>query len=250
MSAVPPLAEPGPELTLTAGRLRTLLATCGHHGAVVATWRRHALPVGCRVSLQFGDQLAREGDGPMQVVIRCSLELNGSEARLGEVTYWQLRKLVPATVAGDRIHVVLDTDLLLGSRIRLDEVLTQGAAIVRHLQLLIADARATLAHLPVNDRPGDDAAPPVLRIEARFAADLAAGRSGLVVAAPADSTAPAIAPFRTTPRHVAIGIAACDCLADHVLPELAQAARALIAQARSPGAAPWSSDGLPASALW
>ncbi|MCA6108179.1 hypothetical protein [Bradyrhizobium cenepequi] len=245
---MPPIAAPAPELMLTAGRLRTLLAMGGYRGAVVATWRRHVLPAGCRVSLQFGDQLARDGDGPTHLVIRCSLQLNGDDARLGEVTYWQIRKVLPATVDGHRVHFALDTDLLLGSTIRLDEVPAQGAAIVRHLRLLISDARSTLTHLPVNDRLGDDAAPPVLRIEAQFAADLAAGRSGLVLPA-----GPAGAPVRTTTRHVGIGIAACDCLTDLILPELAQAVRAMIAQARSarsPEAAPWPSRVLPASAAF
>ncbi|MDI4239566.1 hypothetical protein OZ411_43070, partial [Bradyrhizobium sp. Arg237L] len=164
------------------------------------TWRRHVLPAGCRVSLQFGDQLARDGDGLTRVGIRCSLELNGPDARIGEVTYWQIRKVVPATVDGHRVHFELETDLLLGSMIRFDDVLTQGAEMLRHLRLLIADARLTLAHLPVNDRLGEEARAPVLRIEARFAADLAAGRSGLVAPDPQDPGGPAAAPFRTTTR--------------------------------------------------
>jgi hypothetical protein len=252
MPAVPPIAEPASDLMLTAAGLRTLLAIGGYRGAVIATWRRHVLPVGCRVSLQFGDQLARDGDGLTHAVIRCSLELNGNDEPIGEVTYWQIRKVLPTTVDGDRVHVALETDLLLGNMIRLDDVLTNGAEVVRHLRLLIADARLTLAHLPVNDRPGADAAAPVLRIEARFAADLAAGRSGLVLPDPA-AGGPAAAPFRTTTRQVGIGLAACDCLADQILPELAQAVRAMIAEARSarsPGTAQWPSQVLPASAAF
>jgi hypothetical protein len=248
MAAVPPIAEPAPDWRLTAGGLRTLLAMCGYRGAVLATWRRHVLPAGCRVCLQFGDQLARDGDGLTRVVIRCSLELNGHDARIGEVTYWQIRKVVPATVDGQRVHFELEADLLLGTMIRFDDVLAQGAEMLRHLRLLIADARLTLAHLPVNDRLGEEARAPVLRIEARFAADLAAGRSGLVVPDPQDAGAPATASSRTTTRHVGLGLAACDCLTDQVLPDLAQAARALIAQQRSPGTAPWPSQVLPASA--
>ncbi|WP_027584688.1 hypothetical protein [Bradyrhizobium sp. Ai1a-2] len=247
MPAVPPSAEPAPEVMLTAARLRTLLAMGGYRGAVIATWRRHVLPVGCRVCLQFGDQLAHDGDGLTDVVIRCSLQLNGQDERVGEVSYWQIRKLLPATVEGQRVHFALETDLLLGSTIRLDDVLAQGAAVVRHLRLLLKDAQLTLAQLPVNDRLGAAARPPVLRIEAGFAADLAAGRSGLVAPDPHD----AAAPVRTTTRHVALGSAACACLADQVLPDLAQAARAMIAQdraARSPGTAPWASPVLPASA--
>jgi hypothetical protein len=252
MPALPPSAEPAPESTLSAGQLRTLLGMCGYRGAVIATWRRHVLPVGCRVSLQFGDQLARDGDGLTQVAIRCSLEINGDDQRIGEVTYWQIRKVLPATVDGERVHFALETDLLLGGMIRFDDVLTHGGEIVRHLRLLISDARLTLAQLPINDRLGDDARPPVLRIEARFAADLAAGRSGLVVPDTADAGGPAVAPVRTTTtRHVGLGIAACDCLADQVLPDLAQAVRAMIAQQRSTRAlrtAQWPSQVLPASA--
>jgi hypothetical protein len=251
MPALPPIAEPAPELMLTAGGLRALLGMCGYRSTVIATWRRHMLPVGCRVSLQFGDQLARDGDGLTQVGIRCSLEINGNDERIGEVTYWQIRKVLPVTVDGDRVHVALETDLLLGNMIRLDDVLTHGAEVFRHLRLLISDARSTLAHLPVEDGLGEDAAPPVLRIEARFAADLAAGRSGLVVPDPAEAGGPAAAPFRTTTRHVSIGVAACDCLADHVLPDLAQAVRAMVAQERSTrslGTAQWPSQVLPASA--
>ncbi|MCA1452486.1 hypothetical protein I6F35_04540 [Bradyrhizobium sp. BRP22] len=233
MAAMPPRAAPAPDLTLSAGQLRTLLAIGGYRGDVIASWRRHLLPAGCRVMLQFGDQLARDGDGPTQVVIRCSLELNGDAARIGEVSYWQIRKVLPVTVDGERVQLALDADLLLGSAIRLDDVLAQGAAIVRHLKLLLSDARRTLSHLPVDDRTGEDTGPPVVRIEARFAADLAAGRSGLVAPEPGGP-----APVRTTTRHLAIGMAACDCLADHVLPELAQAVRAVIAQARSTRALP------------
>jgi hypothetical protein len=91
----------------------------------------------------------------------------------------------------------------------------------------------------------------VLRIEARFAADLAAGRSG-IVADHANAGEPAVAPARTaTTRHVGMGIAACDCLADQILPDLAQAVRAMVAQQRSagpPGTAQWPSQVLPSSA--
>jgi hypothetical protein len=253
MPAVPPIAEPAPDLMLTAGGVRTLLAICGYRGAVIATWRRHVLPVGCRVSLQFGDRLARDGDGLTHVVIRCSLELNGNDARIGEVSYWQIRKVLPVTVNGERVHVALETDLLLGNTIRLDDVLTHGAEVVRHLQLLISDARATLAHLPLDDRPGADAAAPVLRIEARFAADLAAGRSGLVLPDPNDAGGPAAASVRPTARQVGFGLAACDCLADQILPDLAQAVRAMIAEARSARSlrtAQWPSPVLPASAAF
>jgi hypothetical protein len=251
MPALPPIAEPAPELMLTAGGLRALLAVCGYRGAVIATWRRHVLPVGCRVSLQFGDQLTRDGDGQTQVRIRCSLEIDGNDERIGEVTYWQIRKVLPITVEGDRVHVALETDFLLGNMIRLDDVLTHGAEVFRHLRLLISDARLTLAHLPVDDRLGEEAAAPVLRIEARFAAHLAAGRTGLVVPDSAEAGGRAAAPFRTSTRHVSIGIAACDCLADQVLPDLAQAVRAMIAPERSTrslGTAQWPSQVLPASA--
>ncbi len=253
MAALPPIAEPAPESMLTAGQLRTLLGMCGYRGAVIAAWRRHVLPVGCRVSLQFGDHVARDDDGLTHLAIRCSLEINGNDERIGEVTYWQIRKVLPATVDGNRVHFAVEADLLLGNMIRLDDVLKDGAEMFRHLRLLISDARLTVAHLPVNDRLGEDAAAPVLRIEARFAADLAAGRSGLVVPDPADSGGPAVAPFRTTTRHVGMSIAACDCLIHQLLPDLAQAVRAMIVQersTRSPGAARWSSQVLPASAVF
>ncbi|MDI4239611.1 hypothetical protein OZ411_43300, partial [Bradyrhizobium sp. Arg237L] len=77
--------------------------------------------------------------------------------------------------------------------------------------------------------------------------------SGLVAPDPQDPGGPAAAPFRTTTRHVGLGFAACDCLTDQVLPDLAQAARALIAQQRSiraPGTAQWPSQVLPASAAF
>jgi hypothetical protein len=163
MPAVPPIAEPASDLLLTAGELGTLLGLCSYRGAMIATWRWHVLPVGCRVSLQFGDQLARDNDGLTQLVIRCSLELNGRDARIGEVTYWHVRKVLSAMVNGERVQFAL----------------------------------------------------------------------------------------RTTTCHVGIGLAACDCLTDQVLPDLAQAVRAMIAQERSagsPGTAQWPSEALPASA--
>jgi hypothetical protein len=103
-----------------------LLEACGYAGAMVLIRGQPSLPVGCRVSLQFGDQVARTADGVTHVTIRCRLSINGADRRLDEVTCWQIRKTVCASADGERFGFTIDTELLLGSVVLLGDVLAHG----------------------------------------------------------------------------------------------------------------------------
>jgi hypothetical protein len=230
---IPPTAQSASAL-LTTERLRTLLDEGGYRCTVTVARGANVLPIGCSISLQFGDLVARVADGVLRVTIRCSLVVNGNEGG-GGVTRWSIGKTFPVSVCADRFGFVIDADVLLGIGVRLDDLLTQGVYIYHHLRLLIADARRTLCKLPVDDRRDETVRPPVVRIETRLAGDLAAGRSGFVNAA-AGGGGPAAALTRRTARDVRMGLAACDLLAGEILPELARATRALIARERAIGA--------------
>jgi hypothetical protein len=86
-----------------------------------------------------------------------------------------------------------------------------------------------LRELPVDDRLGRAAGLPVLRIEARFAGDLAAGRCGVVRP---DGKRPSSMPHTITTRHLLMACSGCDCLAEQIVPELARTLRRMIAQER------------------
>jgi hypothetical protein len=95
--------------------------------------------------------------------------------------------------------------------------------------MLIADARASLLDLLVDDRSRREPDGPIVRIEAKYLGDLAAGRSGLVL-----STEPRIShSASTTTGRLRMTEAACDCLNDDILPDLARAVRSMILQGSS-----------------
>ena len=246
--STPSAAHAMPKLTLSVDRLRALLDAGGYESAIVVAHGQHDLPVGCNVALEFGDRITRDVDGTTHMPITCSLVLNGSERRVAGVTRWRIGKTLSMTLDQDRLLLTIDAELLLGSTIELDDVLLRGGEVLRHLRLLLADARATLGNLPVDDRRGDEF-PPRLRIDARFAANLAVGRSGLVRRRSFDGDRPPI-PGRITMHRARGAMAACDGLADHVLPDLARAMRAMIGPDGYRAAAFRSSllqGGLPAS---
>jgi hypothetical protein len=215
----PPLA---PALRLTADHVSAVLDACGYScnpGLLASTAQ---LAAGCRVLVQFGDLIATNADGVTCLTIRCSIVINGGEDSGSGVRSWQIRKVLPAPIGPIRLCIVIEADLLLGSGVLIDELLPHSGAIYQHLRLLIADMRATLHELPVHDAAAHDVDPPVLRIEASFLGDLATGRSGIASSRAAGARERSAAIARVTHRHRHITTAACDCLLNGVLPELAQ----------------------------
>ncbi|WP_316229414.1 hypothetical protein [Bradyrhizobium sp. SZCCHNR1070] len=225
-----PQAEP----VLTADRLRALLAAGGFASALAVAPGRHVLPVGSSIVLQFGDEMTRDEAGNRRITVKCSIVINGDDRRAARVTRWQLSRSIPMAVEDERFSIMVDADLLLGT-VHLDHHLVGGEEALRHLQLLIADAQATLRNLPVNDRLGADARGPAVRIEARFSGDMVVGRSG-VVQAFAGGRRPAA--LRATAQHIRMGVATCDCLAGQILPDVLRGVRAVMGPDRPPGLSP------------
>jgi hypothetical protein len=246
--STPSAAHAMPKLKLSVDRVRALLDAGGYESAIVVAHRQHDLPAGCNVALEFGDRVTRDMDGTTHMPITCSVVLNGSERRAASATRWRISKTLSMTVDQDRLLLTIDAELLLGSTVGLDDVLLRGGEVLRHLRLLLADANATLGNLPIDDRRGEEL-PQRLRIDARFAANLAVGRCGLVRRRLSDGDRPPI-PVCITTHRARVGMAACDGLADHVLPDLARAMRATIGPDGYRAAAFRSSllqGGLPAS---
>jgi hypothetical protein len=223
------IASLHPAPLLTVDRVRALLETCGYHSTAISLPGPHSLSPGCTLSLQFGDQIAMGAGGATRLTIRCSLQINGADDRGYDVTYWQIGKSFRPSAGRDGFDIAIEADLILGGGERLADVLAHGAQAYRHLRLLIADARATLLDLLIDERSGRKCDRPIMRIEARFLGDLAAGHSGLVV-----STEPRISHRASTRTdHLRMTQAACDCLNDDILPDLARAVRSMTLQASS-----------------
>jgi hypothetical protein len=234
MLAPSPTPQAAPKRELSADHIRALLTASGYGNADAAVRERYSLPAGCGISLQFGERIATNGDGVPHATLRCDLVLNGNEAHAGQAACWTVAKVVRTSAGGEQFSLAMDVKLVLGSGVFLDDILAHGADVFRHLRLLLADARATLLSLPVADEATASVDGQALRIEARFIGDLAAGRSGFVGVRAADDGRPrasAARPrmFRIAPRKQRMMAAACDCLADQVLPDLARALRRLIA---------------------
>ncbi|OKO85524.1 hypothetical protein AC629_18710 [Bradyrhizobium sp. NAS80.1] len=104
----------------------------------------------------------------------------------------------------------------------IEELLSHSEEIHHHLRLLIGDMRATLQDLPIHDEPDQDIDAPVLRIDARFAGDLAAGRCGIVGSQAAGGRKRSAVMPRVARRHLHLTTAACNCLANDVVAELAR----------------------------
>jgi hypothetical protein len=210
---------------LTIDRVRAVLDACGYQSAAVLLAGTHSLSPGCTVALQFGDQIAMSGSGAKRLTIRCSLQVNGSDDRVSGVTYWQIRKSFRPVIGADGFSLAIEADMILGSGKRLANIMAHGGDAYRHLRMLIADARATLQDLQIDDRPGWKPDGAVLRVEAKFVGDLATGRSGLVSPFKPDGS------LGTTTCHLRMIRAACDCLNDDILPDLSRAVRSMMLQA-------------------
>ncbi len=230
---------------LSDERLRAGLEACGYRCTTALLSGIRTLPPGCTVSLQFGDLIAMNGDETACLTVRCSIQINGRDERITGVTCWHIRRLVHVQAGLERLCFAIEADLVLGSDIRLADILTHGGEVYRHLHMLIGDAGATLRDLSFENRrtrvggaPGSAA---VMRIEARFFGDLAAGRSGLVASDGAGCFGHSA---EVVARHIQITRAACDWLKDDILPDLASAIRRMVLQAqttiryRSPQAPP------------
>ncbi len=228
-----PISPPSPVPLLTAGLLRAGLESRGYRCTTALLPGVRALAPGCMVALQFGDQVAMKADGTTCLTVRGSIQINGSDERVGGITYLQVRKLFNRLACRDRLCFAVEADLILGGGISLAEGLALGDDIHRHMQILIGDASATLHDLSIDERERRDIPPvmaPVMRIDARFLGDLAAGRSGLVTSGGAGR---ATLPAKVAARHLQITRMACDWLKDDILPDLASAVRRLTLQAQT-----------------
>lgn len=223
---VQPDARPG--VYLGAERLRAGLEACGYRCTNVILPGKHSVLPGCTVTMQLGDRIAIDDDGVTCLTLRASIQINGSDERVYGATRWRIRKLFPAPVGTDRLCFAIEADLFLGSDVRLIDVLAHGGDVYRHLHTLICDASATLRDV-VRDH-NQSAIAPVMRIEARFFGDLAAGRSGLVASFD-ESGVPL--PARATAHHVHVTRAACHLLRDEILPDLASAIRRIALQVQT-----------------
>jgi hypothetical protein len=222
------LAGVGP--TLTPDRLRALLDACGYRSTMASVHGQHVLPAGCSVVVQFGDEMVRDSHGVRRITIRASIVINGEEKRLGGVVRWQIHKTLSVAVGDEHFCLAVEADLLLGTPVQLNAVGIMDGRVLRHLLLLMSDMRMTLSGMPISARGDDEAPLPVARIEARFAGETAAGRSGLVKPDRGEARSPATM-IRTTARRVRIAVAICDCLTGRILSDLSRAARVMIAQA-------------------
>ena len=228
-----PISAPPPVPFLTAGLLRAGLEARGYRCTTALLPGIRALAPGCMVALQFGDDIAMKADGTTCLTVRASIQINGSDERVGGITYLQVRKLFHRLVGRDRLCFAIEADLILGGGISLAEGLALGDDIHRHMQMLIGDASATLHDLSFDERERHEAAPvtaPAIRIDARFLGDIATGRSGLVTSGGAGRIT---LPAKLATRHLQITHMACDWLKDDILPDLASTVRRVTLRAQT-----------------
>ncbi len=234
MSASSSIATSQSAPLLSGERLRAGLEACGYRCTSASLSGVRSIAPGCTMSLQFGDRVGKEADDVTCLTVRCSIQINGGGEQIGEATRWRIRKEVPAPGAVPGLHFAIEADLIIGHDISLAEVLAHGGDVYRHLHMLIGDASATLYDLSINDGRGFDAGAlvvaPVMRIEARFVGDLAAGRSGLVAS---DGAGDFTHSASVAARHLRITRVACDWLKDDVLPDLASAIRRIVLQVQT-----------------
>jgi hypothetical protein len=211
-----PTALGGSERVLTTDDLRRLLAACGYDSTVV-DGAKFAVPAGCSINLQFGEDIAL-GDGETaRAAVRCKLAIGANHQRSGRASRWHIHKLLALSGDADRFCVAIEAELVLGEGLALGSTLTRETKAFDHLQLLLADARETLQAIPRARRDDAEIDGPVLRIEARFVGELAAGRSGLVRSGPGGS-----APRQISAVSQRLLSAACTCVADQLIPDLAR----------------------------
>jgi hypothetical protein len=215
----------------THEQLRAELEASGYRCSVASLSRGRPAAPGCTVVLQFGDKTTTNDDGVTCLTVRCGIELNGGIRPVGGgATHWRIRKEVDAPRAIPKLRFAIEADLILGEGISVADILRDGHGerrgdVYRHLHMLMADASITLHDLSVHEQRADAGtlvAASVMRIEARYVGDLAAGRSGLAVGNGAKAI---LQPASVAMRHLRITRVACDWLKDDILPELASAVR-------------------------
>ena len=216
-------APVGPECVLTTDNLRRLLAACGYDSTVV-DGAKFAVPAGCSIDLQFGQDIALDDGETARAAVRCKLAIGANHQRGGSASRWHIHKLVALFGDADRFCVAIEAELLLGAGLVLADALVQDSKIFDHLRLLLADARETLQALPRARRGDAQVEGPTMRIEARFVGELAAGRTGLV------RVGPGAAPRQISAVSQRLLGAACTCVADQLIPDLARALRELAAR--------------------
>ncbi len=233
MSMSPSISTSQSVPILTGERLRAGLEACGYRCDTAMLPGSRSLSPGCTMSLQFGDRIATDADGVTCLTVRCSIQINGGSEHVNGVTRWQVRKLVHAPGRAEKLCFAIEADLILGRDIGLADILANGGDVYRHLHMLIGDASATLRDRSAENRRRGEAgalvSAPVVRIEAKFFGDLAAGRSGLVAGGAGDRSHSA----DVAGRHLQITRAACDWLKDDILPDLASAIRRMVLQAQT-----------------
>lgn len=214
---------------LTSEQLRSGLEACGYRCSTVSLPGTHSVPPGCTLVLQFGDALTSSEDGACCLTIRCSVQINGRDECVSNVTSWRIRKTFPFKAGEERLSIDLDLDLILGRNIALSDLLAHDDDVYQHLQSLADDARGAL-RAPSIGRRGSPGTAAVVRIEARFLGDLAAGRSGLATAG--GDVKEAVPSSVAAVRLRMLG-SACDHLAKEILPDMASAIRHIALQARA-----------------
>jgi hypothetical protein len=208
---------------LTDDHVRGVLDACGYRSASTSLRGGRLLPPGSAVMLQFGDQVTLGKTGRPHMTIQCSVRISGEDDRTDRVTKWQIGKAYVRGAESDGFVLAIEADFLLGSHVPLTDIALFGGDTYRYLRLLVADARSTLRELHIDRRQSAPTGPAV-RIEARQFRDLIAGRSGLVK------------PHRqhVSARYLSLTRAACDWLADAVLPDLGRGVRRALARANLP----------------
>ncbi len=215
----------------TRERLRAELEASGYRCSIASLSRGRPSAPGCTVVLQLGDKTTTGDDGITCLTVRCGVELNGVNGPAGGgATHWRIRKEVDAPRAIPKLRFAIEADLILGEGVDLATIVRHGQGegrgdVYRHLHMLMEDASITLHDLSIHDQRADAGtlvAAPVMRIEARFVGDLAAGRSGLAVGNGAKAI---MQPASAAIRQLRIARVACDWLKDDILPELASMVR-------------------------
>ena len=222
-------APVGSECVVTTDDLRRLLAACGYDSTVV-DGAKLAVPAGCSIALQFGEDIALGDDETARAAVRCKLAIGANHQHAGGASRWHIHKLIALSGDTDRFCVAIEAELLLGAGLTFGDTLLQGSKIFDHLRLLLADARETLHSLPRSRRDDAQIDGPTLRVEARFVGELAAGRTGLVRAGTGPGSRPGLAPRQISAVNQRLLSAACTCVADQLIPDLSRALRELAAR--------------------
>lgn len=216
-----PARSPGH--VLTADRLLTALQAHGYHCNVSQLSSVQLLPPGLSTVLQFGDTITLGDSGWPTLVVRCGVQISDGRGR--DTARWKVQKTI--TVAEpEPLSIVIEADVVLSRRVVLSELLSDEEDVYWHLGVLFNDLRETLQAVPVSRRRGATVDIPAARLEARFFADVAAGRSGLARQLKGERS------LSLNPRQtLQIIRTGCDLLRNNVIFELAGVVRGVVVRA-------------------